>query len=457
MKREIKVAMTLFGIFGFAIISIILLIQIFQFIIVIKVYNYVVQNIINLTGMSPWLVKGCVILLLIPFVWALLEATKILPRIKRTLLRKKGRSFRKTGILIIIFYIISFFFIMFFLSRDTYFGYKEGEVMKYYAETPEGIRIFDSPGYDPKYGIELTPVTPEMIEQIELRAREMEQKKFDTSGKIEFFNSITGEPKVWYFIDSDKNYEFFDRKGFHPVYWEKLRPVTPDVVSEYKRRLKQIEEEGDKKRLIEDEKNRLIQIEIEREEEIRRQQVILNEKKAYIENYINPIISNDPSGIEIAVLIAEKETMSLSQSSMLLGNKMRDRMKDENTRIVSDLFKDKFIEDGNFEDLYNGDSRDLLKLNLNTHVDYIILGIKESEFFQDERLGELISCNLYLNLKIILSTTGDIISDSYNERGVGIDIDKAELQAIDRIIKKAESFILNKIESLKYYSLIDSF
>lgn len=446
MKRGIKVGLTFIGIFGFAIISIILLIQIFQFIIVKKVYTYVVQNIINLTGMSPWLVKGVVILLLIPFVWALLEATKVLPRIKRSLLlRKKARTFRKTGFIIIIFYIISFFFLMFFLSRGTYFGYNEGEVMKYYAVTPEGIRFFDSPGFDPKYGTELEPVTPKLIEQYERTKRGLKPMKINTSGEIEFFNSITGEPKVWYFLDSDNNFEFFDRQGFHPVYWEKLRPVTPDVVSKYKRRLKDIEEEEVKKKLRAAEENRLRQEEFEREEKKRRGQEILDEKKAYIENYINPIISNDPSRIEIAVLIAEKETMSLSRSSMLLGNTMRDRVTDENTRIVSDLFKDRFIEDGNFEDLYRGDPQDLIELNLNDHVDYIVLGIKKSEFFQEERLGELISCNLYLNLKIIFSKTGETISNSYNERGVGIDIDKAEQQAVDRIIKKIESFILNKI------------
>ena len=54
---------------------------------------------------------------------------------------------------------------------------------------------------DPKYGIKLRPVTPEVIANLEKMKRGIQPKKIaysslDDFNKIEFFNRITGENKV---------------------------------------------------------------------------------------------------------------------------------------------------------------------------------------------------------------------------------------------------------------------
>ncbi|MFQ6118578.1 MAG: hypothetical protein ACE5KE_01685 [Methanosarcinales archaeon] len=231
IKKLGKSGLLFFVIFLLSIILIIFLIQIFKLVIFTKVFSYVTRNIINVTGMSPWLAKGLVIFLLIPFVWAILEVTKL-----KTRLFKKGKLYRKLGIFIIVSYIGLFFLSMFFLSRSTYFGYTKGEVLKYYAITPEGIRFFDLPGRDPKWGIELKPVTPEIIEQYIRGKKGLKPKRINASKDTEFFDSITGESKVWYYKDSEGNYEFFDNHGFHPKYSVKLRPVTMEIIKDYERR-----------------------------------------------------------------------------------------------------------------------------------------------------------------------------------------------------------------------------
>ena len=77
MKREVKAILVFATIFIFFIIALLLLMPIFHFYIIKKVFDYVVQNFVNITGMSSFLVKGLVIFLLIPFVWAILEVTKL--------------------------------------------------------------------------------------------------------------------------------------------------------------------------------------------------------------------------------------------------------------------------------------------------------------------------------------------------------------------------------------------
>jgi hypothetical protein len=48
------------------------------------------------------------------------------------------------------------------------------------------------------------------------------------NGDFRFFD-LDGKPEVWYYLSSQKKYELFDRPGVHPIYADKLRPVTAEV------------------------------------------------------------------------------------------------------------------------------------------------------------------------------------------------------------------------------------
>jgi hypothetical protein len=297
----------------------------------------------------------------------------------------------------------------------------KGEVMKYYAITPEGIRFFDSTGFDPKYGIELKAVKPKMIEQYERAKRGMKPKLIDASKEIEFFDSITGNPKVWYYKNNEGNYEFYDQPGFHPVYWTELQTVTREVVLNYKKRLKK------------------------REKEIKQQEKITM-KRLYIEKYINPIISNIPVRIDIALIIVDKKTWGWSKNSRTTGYKIEEKFIKENTKMVSNLFKDKFISEGNLKNLFQGNTRDIYDLELKNYIDYLILGTQKAIFSQDPRLKDLVSCTFNIDMKIYSTLTGEIISfNSFKNVDIGIDKEKAESKAVDRIIEKVKKYITDKI------------
>lgn len=179
-----------------------------------QLWSYIVAKIVGVTGISQWLVKGIVILVLIPVLW-------VIPNLFRS-------RYRKQATVIGLVYFSIFFLSMFFLSRDVNFAHSNKEALKWYALTPEGVKLYDSPGVDPVYGIKLEPVTPEVIQKLRL-LQKGEFKPIDPEN-VQFFNPITGEAQVWFYQYSDGNYEFYDKPGFHPVTGELLKPVTKDIV-----------------------------------------------------------------------------------------------------------------------------------------------------------------------------------------------------------------------------------
>ena len=58
------------------------------------------------------------------------------------------------------------------------------------------------------------------------------------NGHVAFFRPSDGKPLVWYCETVDGRVELFDKGGYHPIYKEELKQVTPDIVSKIKEQLK---------------------------------------------------------------------------------------------------------------------------------------------------------------------------------------------------------------------------
>ena len=52
------------------------------------------------------------------------------------------------------------------VGKNVYFNRNTGEALRYYANTPKGIVLSFSKGYDPEYGVEYMPYTKEIAEKI---------------------------------------------------------------------------------------------------------------------------------------------------------------------------------------------------------------------------------------------------------------------------------------------------
>ncbi len=143
----------------------------------------------------------------------------------------KSRRIRGTAILVILFVLYNLG--LFYFTKDAYFTFAKGETLKWYALTPEGVKFYDRPGVDPKYGIQLKPVTPEIVSRLE-RLQKGEFKPIDPN-RVPLFNPITGEAQVWYYQYPDGTLEFYDKPGFHPVTGTPLQPVTQQIYFEWKK------------------------------------------------------------------------------------------------------------------------------------------------------------------------------------------------------------------------------
>ena len=187
----------------------------FELGVIKEVYSYVVDEVVNVTGISQMLVRGIVILFLLPLLW-------VIP-----IVIKRSHKYNKIAWASVLCYVAIFFLSIFYFSQNIYFRHDKKETLKWYALTPEGVKYFDTPGIDPVYGIELKPLTPNIIRRLKLL--EKGDIKLIDPEKVNLFNSITGEPQAWYYLSGLNVYEFYDKPGFHPQSGAPLLPVTKDI------------------------------------------------------------------------------------------------------------------------------------------------------------------------------------------------------------------------------------
>lgn len=382
-----------------------------------QIYSYYVDSVSNLTGINKYLVKVAVILMIIPFLIGL----------KFFLFSPFNKKRKYIGAAIVVTIVVLYNLGLYGLTKESYFDFSKGKVAKWYASTPEGIRFFDSPGYDPKYGIALKPVTPKIIANLEKMKRGMQPKRlpYDSIDKIEFFDRLSGDNKVWYYMDSSGNYELFDSPGIHPTYGETLKPVTRQMLFQIKLKL-------DKDASI-------------RHEEAER----LAEKKAaqkhdaFLNQYLQSrSFLNQPHSNEVAVLVIDKG----SNKRQDIAQKIASQLNTKGLNATASLFTRRFVSDGKFEKLFNGSADELKKLELSKYCDQIVLGRSSVNFKENPEMQNMITARVTVEFRII-STKTCLIENRFTltEVGVGFSRDTAKDLAVERILNMLENKILNTI------------
>ena len=190
------------------------------------------RELVNISGLPSNVARALLILAAIPFVWSLWEFTRfdIFRRFwggRDQALRRPSR--RQIAVAVAMFSMSGYFLLQWTASRNSNFS-MSGDCIRYYAETPAGVRWFDRPGFDPKYGIELACATPEVVLALERGERGLLPSRIDDTVNVEFFDTLTGKPTKWYFEDERGRIELFSSSGFHPVYGEPLKQVDHSVI-----------------------------------------------------------------------------------------------------------------------------------------------------------------------------------------------------------------------------------
>jgi len=398
-------------------ITLALLIPKFPLFVVKRTLNYATYHIVNVSGLSPWLVKGILVFALMPFYWALLEISKI-----NLAIFKKSSSHRKLAKFIIFGYSGLFFLTMFFVSRDTYFQMYNGSPSKYYAITPEGIRFFDSPGYDPKYGIKLEPVSPEIIEKYKKKQLGLipNEIQIPSPESYEYFDKITGEPKVWYYLNNNGDYEFFDGPGFHPVYKEELKPITKEVILSY---IKKTEET---RQLIEAQK---------KEQQKKRQREIIS-------GLINKSIHNQKDLIDVSMLILDQNKQEDVYAKNIINNILK-----EKGFWSNNIFRPNFVKEGLFDSIYSGQTDKIRDVGLFEQTDYLIFGKSSVSFEQNQEFEGLITAKLTLELRVFSARDYTLVStNSFLGIGAGFNKEDAAHKAINSLSEQIKSFLYSYIK-----------
>lgn len=114
---------------------------------------------------------------------------------------------------------------------DPCFNQRTGEPLKWYITKADGtVILYDSGGFDPSTGLEKRPVTTQVCKIFEQQRNGVRAKQITGEVKtIQFFDPVSGEPRVWYHRSPLGKFDLFDREGFHPTTGELLVPVTREL------------------------------------------------------------------------------------------------------------------------------------------------------------------------------------------------------------------------------------
>lgn len=118
------------------------------------------------------------------------------------------------------------------LGGDICFDQSSGAAQKWYVEDQVGtISMFDSGGFTSS-GVTKKVITEQICRDY-LRQQGGNRPKLLTanSDQIEFFDSVTGAPKVWYDKSADGRLQLFDKPGFDPSSGEQLHKITREIVN----------------------------------------------------------------------------------------------------------------------------------------------------------------------------------------------------------------------------------
>lgn len=157
------------------------------------------------------------------------------------------------------------------LGTDTCFNQRTGEPTKWYVQDADGrIVLFDSGGFDTASGAEKQPVTAPICVAFERQKTNDRPRRITVDVRqVEFFDSTTGRPRVWYLKAGDGSFELFDSRGYHPGTSEALLPMTKEAVAEI---MKRIADEEAARRRAEEERKRAEEAEARRLAAIRAQE-----------------------------------------------------------------------------------------------------------------------------------------------------------------------------------------
>jgi len=194
-----------------------------------KTINYVVYELASRSGVSSFYVRGVVILVSIPFFYAVARFTKDLFGLLQLKSSPLALYKDKFGIVIVLY--VGLFWLAMGAASERAGPYKNC------ARRPDQQLFWsDDAGKDPEYGVPYHPCSFDEITEMLSTKRKLpgpQPLEIEDAYTTEWFNGnigLKGPPRIWYVQDDNGKFRYFDRPGSDPILGVPLKPVTPEVV-----------------------------------------------------------------------------------------------------------------------------------------------------------------------------------------------------------------------------------
>ena len=280
---------------------------------------------------------------------------------------------------------------------------------------------------DPKYGTKVCDCTPEMRRSIEGKMSPT-VAMIQISSSTRFF-SYDGQPLAWYYQYADGRLEFFGEAGAHPQYGVPLKPVTKEIVEEIlddintNKSYMIVSNKGNNQ----NDSSASNSPKTESISNIRENSRSLKNQRSDYTSYINNPGANR-SDISI-VVIDEKGLISNAASSEIAKTYA---ISGKKTTIG--LIKGDFIKTPYFQQLFDGNSNLIKKLNLVQYTDYLGLGKISYLFRKGSLIDGTVICTASIDMNIISANSKSLLQSFTIQNAVGNGA--TESQAQEEALKK---------------------
>ena len=314
---------------------------------------------------------------------------------------------------------------------DSNFNQASGQAQKWYVWQPNGeVVLSDSGGFDPNYGVEKRPLTPEVARIIERQKRGLGPKPvLGDPRQLTFFDPASGRPRIWYYKAVDGRYALYDLEGFNPQNGELLVPVTSDVARAIKTHADaddvrmHAEEKAAKERAEAEARTSMERSEAQAREKARKQLVELFGPDTY------------PRG---AVIVGARARHPSNNAAVRAAK-----------RVISDIvakLRSKGVDAAEllptvytsayFDALMRGDATVLAEVGLEGKMRMMVLALVDADCRQVTDISGVVSCTVAADLRTFKSDSGNAAQNEWTETGAGSDLDDAIGRAVDLLIER---------------------
>lgn len=321
------------------------------------VFDYLVEEIVQWTHFPSRVVKGVLLLIAFPAVWAAGVLLRVrLPAFRPSESEKRARQ-RLGAVACLLVYGALFYFVTGLASRDIYFG-RNGEPLKFCFEMVGSLRCEDSPGFD-RDGNPLVPVTREMVARHRQRLRGTVPGRVVFSSLAEFdratFIGSDGQARIWAGTSVAGDRELFDGPGYHPSSGDPLVPVTPEFLRTERARLAGLEQET----VLREQERAVAQ-------DLRENRAAAARKQAWMDRYVDPRVKR--AG-QPAVLIASQDGVKCSRCTEVVAGRIG---------AGQDLFRSPLLQDGLFRRAVAGETEVWEELGLAEYPAALVVASEET-------------------------------------------------------------------------------